>query len=337
MILPLDGWERLVLRLKGKASLGVIALATALAAVVLVLAVAVAPAQTQSEQYFAETGHTVRGPFLVAFNSSGGLAFLGFPNTDEFFDAGAGRLVQYFQRARLEWHPENPEGSQVQLGNLNEEMGYARPPISANQIPAASDPNCQYFSATGHSVCNAFLTYYREHGGLSLFGYPIGEMTIESDRIVQYFQRAKMEWHPEMPAFHKVQLASIGSLAFDYQKIDRSYLQPKNPPNQLRAVTRLNVRASVKQAVTGREGSQTIYIFASDQLGTPLPGVAVTATLHLVSGDQTYTLPPTDSRGIAELVIPFGQTKPGGKVSIDVTATYNSLNGSTRTSFLPWW
>ena len=325
------------MRLKGRTNWGAIALATGLAAVVLILAVAIAPAQTQSEQYFAETGHTVRGPFLVAFNSNGGLAFFGYPITDEFVDTSTGRLVQYFQRARLEWHPENPEGTQVQLGNLSEEMGYARPPISANEIPAGSDPNCQYFSETGHSVCNAFLTYYRGNGGLNPFGYPLSEFIIEGDRIVQYFQRAKMEWHPEMPAFHKVQLASMGSLAFDYWKIDRSYLQAKNPPNQLRAVMRLNVRASVKHAVTGREGSQTIYIFASDQLGTPLSGVSVTATLHFVSGDQTYTLPPTDSRGVAALVVPFGQTKPGDKVSIDVTATYKSLNDRTRASFLPWW
>ncbi len=327
-----------MLRLKGRMNWRAIALATGLAAVVLLLAVAIAPAQTQSEQYFAETGHTVRGPFLVAFNSNGALAFFGYPITDEFVDPATGRLVQYFQRARLEWHPENPEGSQVQLGNLSEEMGYARPPISTNQIPAASDPNCQYFPETGHSICNAFLTYFREHGGLNVFGYPISEMIIEGDRIAQYFQRAKMEWHPERPAFHKVQLASIGSLAFDYLKIDRSHLLPKNPPNQLRAdPTRLNVRASVRHAVTGREGSQTIYVFASDQLGAPLPGVSVTATLHLASGDQTYTLPPTDSRGVAELVIPFGQTKPGDKVSIDIAATYKALNGRTRTSFLPWW
>ncbi len=327
-----------MLSLKGMMNLGAIALATGLAAVMLILAVPVAGtlAQTGGERYFDETSHWVRGPFLVYYDAHEGSATFGYPITDDFVDEN-GQLVQYFQRARLEWHPEAPEGQKVQLGDLGEELGYARPPIPANEILSANKLNCRYFPETGHSVCNAFLTYFRDNDGLTVFGYPISESVIENDCIVQYFQRAKMEWRPEMPAFQKVQLASIGLLAFDYLKIDRSYLEPRNLPGELRAVTRLNVRASVRFAVTGREGSQTIYIFASDQLGTPLPGASVTATLHSVSGDQTYTLPPTDSRGVAELVIPFGQTKPGDKVLIDVTANYKSLNGRTRTSFLPWW
>ena len=99
------------------------ALVTRLAAVVLILAVPVAEAlaQMEGERYFDDTGHWVRGPFLVYYDAHGGSATFGLPITDDFVDEN-GQLMQYFQRARLEWHPEAPEGQNVRLGNLGEEL-----------------------------------------------------------------------------------------------------------------------------------------------------------------------------------------------------------------------
>ena len=42
--------------------------------------------------------------------------------------------------------------------------------------------NCQTFKETGKSVCDKFLTYWNEHGGLRQQGYPIsGEFQEVSD------------------------------------------------------------------------------------------------------------------------------------------------------------
>src|SRR3972149_5503975 len=68
------------------------------------------------ERYFDESGHTVRGRFLTFYDKYGGLAIFGYPITDEFIDPQSQLLVQYFQRARFEWNPSNPERFQVQLG-----------------------------------------------------------------------------------------------------------------------------------------------------------------------------------------------------------------------------
>lgn len=305
------------------------------AAVILVGLIAGATrAQTEAERYFDETGHAVRGPFLAFFDSHGGLGIFGYPITDEFVNAN-GLLVQYFQRARFEWHPSNPTGYRVQLGLIGDELGYSQPRLAASQIPAPTNPNCQYFPETGHSACYAFLGYFRGNGGIEVFGYPISEYYIEGDRIVQAFQRARMEWHPEKP--QKVQLTMLGSAVFNASGESRALLEPRASPNQLRAVTRLNVQTSVSRAVTGRAGSQTIYAFVADQHNNPIQGVAVSAVIYLASGSATYVLPPTDARGMTKLNIPFGQTKPGEKVTIDVTATLNTLVGRSRGSFLPWW
>ncbi len=85
---------------------------TGLIGVILLVALGSAPfalAQSSGSRTFAETGHTVREPFLSYFNTTGGLARYGYPITDELVDPKTGLLVQYFQNARMEWHPANPD------------------------------------------------------------------------------------------------------------------------------------------------------------------------------------------------------------------------------------
>lgn len=80
-----------------------------------------------STLYFPETGHTLTGPFQDFYRKNGGLPMLGFPISEPFKGSnptdGKEYVQQYFQRARLEWHPEN-KGTQfeVQLGLLGAEQ-----------------------------------------------------------------------------------------------------------------------------------------------------------------------------------------------------------------------
>src|SRR3954464_1038646 len=56
---------------------------------------------------------------------------------------------------------------------------------------AASLPFVQnlFFSETNHHVSDraGFLNYWRENGGVLIFGYPISEEIVENGRVVQYF------------------------------------------------------------------------------------------------------------------------------------------------------
>ena len=77
--------------------------------------------------YFAETGHTLNGPFMEYWKSNGGLAQFGFPITEPYSGAnrtdGKTYVQQFFQRARMEWHPEY-KGTrfEVELGLLGAEQ-----------------------------------------------------------------------------------------------------------------------------------------------------------------------------------------------------------------------
>ncbi len=169
---------------------------------------------------FAETGQTLRDPFLRAWERGGGLAVLGLPITAERTERGADgrdRRVQWFERNRLEFHPENTPPSDVLSGLLGVEY-LARQGVDWQSLPKVSGaptPGCRFFPETGHSLCPPFRAYWERGGGLAVFGYPISEPTptqVEGGQTlaVQYFERSRFEQHNEQPAAARVQLSRLG-------------------------------------------------------------------------------------------------------------------------------
>ncbi|MBA3470518.1 MAG: hypothetical protein H0T53_12840, partial [Herpetosiphonaceae bacterium] len=74
----------------------------------------------------------------------------------------------------------------------------------------SADPASRYFAQTGHTVQGDFLAFWEQHGGLSIFGYPVSAELWEDGRIVQYFERNRLALHPENPAESRVQLGMLG-------------------------------------------------------------------------------------------------------------------------------
>jgi hypothetical protein len=162
-----------------------------------------APPLSGSSHCFPETGQCLRGIFLSYWESKGGLAQFGFPITPELVEEG--RTVQYTQRARLEWHPEN-KGTpyEVLLGRLGADRAEAR----SNEAPfkrvgRPSGNNLLYFPETGHTLGPPLRAYWERNGGVPVFGYPLSEpfrersATDGKEYLVQYFERNRLEHHPE--------------------------------------------------------------------------------------------------------------------------------------------
>lgn len=84
--------------------------------------------------------------------------------------------------------------------------------LLATGIPAlAQSSGSEYFKETGHFVSGDFLVYYRSAPNPELlFGYPITEAFPKNGRTIQYFQRARFELYPELPAGQRVRLTPIG-------------------------------------------------------------------------------------------------------------------------------
>lgn len=71
---------------------------------------------------------------------------------------------------------------------------------------------CVYFYETDHNLCSGFLRYWETHGGLPIFGYPLTDEFVQDGLTVQYFERARFEWHPGMwPERWDVLLGRLGA------------------------------------------------------------------------------------------------------------------------------
>jgi hypothetical protein len=71
----------------------------------------------------------------------------------------------------------------------------------------------QWFDETGFFVGGAFWEFWKERGGLPIFGYPLSNELNESGMTVQYFERAVFEWHPDNAAPYQVLLRRLGAAA----------------------------------------------------------------------------------------------------------------------------
>ncbi|MDE3074706.1 MAG: hypothetical protein KGJ86_04690, partial [Chloroflexota bacterium] len=138
--------------------------------------------------------------------------------------------------------PRNWEGVPAQLPPLNERRAGAaccaptrqpieRHPICAQaamrwlvaalcllvfavpQTAAAAAADTHFFPQTGHSISFGFKHFFETHGGLEIFGYPRTEEIKEKGWTVQYFQRARFEYHPEHAGTrYEVELGLLGDM-----------------------------------------------------------------------------------------------------------------------------
>jgi hypothetical protein len=169
----------------------------------------------QSERCFlAETGFCMRGRFRAYWEAHGGLMRNGYPLTDELnevLEDGRPYAVQYFERTRLEYHPEvRDPAAQVLVGQFGRRIH----PLDPSAIPDAAQI---WFPQTGHNVPTDFYRYWSDRGGLEQFGLPLTEpfmQRLEDGKtyLVQYFERARFEWHPENPAPYAILLGQFGRL-----------------------------------------------------------------------------------------------------------------------------
>jgi len=291
--------------------------------------------------YFAEAGFYVEGPLLDFYRARGGREIFGYPLTRRFFDSELKLWVQYFDNARMEWHPQNPSPYQVQLGLLAQELGFGGPPIPAEKAPT-NNPLRRYFPETGHVVSYAFLRFYDRKGGLDIFGYPISEPMVENGRIVQYFQRARMEWYPERPVGSQVILSRLG-VAYVQRFSVPEAAQAREPGSGTARVATLageeqfDVSTFVRNAITGRTGEQTVYLYVTREGGQPLAGAVAAVTVSYSSRQEVYTVGPTDGRGLASVTFPIEGVSCGQKVLIEAMVEIEGQRQTASTFFVPWY
>lgn len=202
-------------------------------------------------RYFPETGQSAVNWFLETWkNTPNALFVYGFPISqpfveESFTNPGQFYRVQYFERAILEEHPENfgQQGNRYYvLGRL---LGKQLAKGRENEPPFQNvgDPgDGTWFAETGHTLRNGpapFRDFWINNGGLEAFGYPLSEQFQEVNSQdgqtywVQYFERQRMEWHPNEPnPQYRILLGLLGNeyrdrfhqgnRAFNFRRADQA-------------------------------------------------------------------------------------------------------------------
>jgi hypothetical protein len=176
-----------------------------------------APAPSGDCRLFPETGYQVCGRILQYWNENGGLPVFGFPiaaQTSQQVE-GATLQLQWFERNRLELHPENSRPYDVLLGRLGADSLVAQKRDWQTFGKVGPDRE-HFFAETGHAIGPQFWGYWSSHGlefdgrpgtsfneSLALFGLPLSEPVLEKnptdgkEYLTQHFERARFEYHPE--------------------------------------------------------------------------------------------------------------------------------------------
>ncbi len=234
---------------------------------------------------FPETGKCMRGLFYGYWVENGGLYQQGFPLTDDFMETspldGKKYRVQYFERARFEYHSEKLNTPYVvELGLLAREQFEARYP-KGRPAGTGGTIGSTCFEATNRCIkTGAFLDTWKRLGGLPQNGYPISDEFEEVSTVdgktytVQYFERARFEYHPEFAKTpSEVLLGLLGREAFEahYPKGQPPAIDPKVPAvniyaNTLDAQLSPAVANSLKRVYVPNELSNTVDVINPDTL-----------------------------------------------------------------------
>jgi hypothetical protein len=252
------------------------------------------PVAAAESQFFPQTGYTVSGPFLSFWQTHGGLPIFGYPiselQTVTDPNSGARRPVQWFERARFELHAENSAPYQVELGLLGSDATQGRqnePPFQP-VAPFQNSADRVFFAPTSHSLAYGFKAFWQANGALPIFGYPLSEEFQEQNPAdgrnytVQYFERARFEYHPANPPEAQVQLGLLGD-----QLIHTA------PSSVTIAVASGSTQTTIGPDQTALVPAGTTSLTVSLQYPQPVDQQSFQVQLAQLAGQNQWQLAPT--------------------------------------------
>ncbi|MGD9712330.1 MAG: L,D-transpeptidase family protein [Thermomicrobiales bacterium] len=171
--------------------------------------------------YVPETGQSVDGYFLDVWRSWG-ITGLGYPITPEITENG--HIVQYYQFARLEYWPEDPNGDVVKYGAIGRELkpvtlfrniapgekadDASHPskalalelrawlPLTDRSTTKPNTDTWRYVPETQHSIQGGFKQYWEATGEAAFLGFPITEEYSRNGITYQTFEYGQLAWTP---------------------------------------------------------------------------------------------------------------------------------------------
>jgi hypothetical protein len=286
---------------------------------------------TPEAELGSSNGLPIAPEFQAFYEENGGLRVFGFPIAEGYLDGDTDRLIQYFQRLRLEYDRAQDLVLVSPLGQWAWPRVVARPGIADAELLAESPGG-------DLEVRGEFLTFYETYDGKRLLGPPITDQIEGGDTRSQYFRNGRLDWIPEARRDYRVQLAQLG--VAHYRQVGIFDDPGRSRPMDSAGIRQADVSATLRAPILYAGEQQSVYVDVNAHGGKrPVSGVSVRLTAFYNGASETFSLPETDGAGHTHDTLILEDLWPGQEVRLVVEATSpgGTVIGTTSKSFKSWW
>lgn len=271
----------------------------------------------------------VEAEFQTFYQENGGERIFGKPHTGKLLTAD-GQIIQYFDGARLVYDPTTQTIAMTPLGSWAYE-GLEFPITAA--VPSSNESQ----TIAGFTVQDEFLRFYQNYGGEKVLGKPISPQLDEGELRVQYFENARLEWHPEAPADQQVQVGQLGRAHYLYEAYD-PFTQPVAILDNTERVNSALVTAAVSAPILYEGETQTLYVVVQNPKRQPLANMEIVLTIN-GQPEQVLT-EQTDALGTVQTSLNLPSLTAGETIDVEISVRYPGEQepiGETMITFQTWW
>jgi lipoprotein-anchoring transpeptidase ErfK/SrfK len=261
--------------------------------------------------YIPETGQSVDGYFLDVWRAWGA-ASLGMPISPEITENGI--IVQYYEYARMEYWPDDPNGEVVKFGNIGLELKPVTMFRSSPKLPGidpgdgrtqqlnlelrawlpvdgkiASKPDTatwSYIEETGHTIQFGFKDFWEATGGVDYLGNPVTEEYVLQGRTYQVFERGQLAWTAETGVW----MMPVGEVLAQQYRVDMTPQGQGNLP--VYSEDLFIPPPEPVQPVAPPDGERVIEINLSSQYLIAWQGGVSVGETYVSTGRPGFDTPP---------------------------------------------
>lgn len=268
-----------------------------------------------STVYIPETGHSVDGVFLESWRAWGGAASWGLPLTAELQENG--RIVQYYDYGRFEYHPDDPNGAVVQFGELGEQLqpfvvrrmsgsgssavneaaltARAWAPLEASE--RSDSETWRFVSETGHAVAGEFKAFWEATGESGYLGNPLSEPYKVDGVTYQVFERGTLAQRTgEPPA-----MVPVGKMMVERLRLDTTPSAQGELPVYSEALFTPPPLATISGVPADPNGEKWVLINITLQYLWAYQGDQVLWQGYISTGTAKFATPPGSYQVLSKL------------------------------------
>ncbi len=265
--------------------------------------------------YIPETGHAVDGVFLDSWRAWGGATSWGNPLTAEIQENG--RIVQYYDYGRFEYHPDDPNGTVVHFGDLGRQLQpFVLRRVSGSGSAAANEAalvarawaplqpaarpeaaTWRFVPETSHAVAGEFKAFWEATGEASYLGNPLTEPYKVDGVTYQVFERGKLAQRSgEEPA-----IVPIGKMMVERLRLDTTPIAQGELPVYSEDLFTPPPTATVSGVPADPNAEKWVLINITLQYLWAYQGDQVLWQGHVSTGTAKFATPPGSYRVLSKL------------------------------------